>query len=87
MSKINPLHKIIGIPEERPDLTKKPDSSRSADKSFRPDRVEISADARLVQKAEGLQKIAADEPVEDAHRVGNQWYRYGYGLVELEGME
>ena len=87
MSKINPLQKIAGIPDERINGNKKLERKDSADKPFKLDRVEISPQARFVQSAEGLQKSISAELVEEARQVGAQWYLFGYQLSDSDGMK
>jgi len=84
MSKINPLQRVPGLTDERTTEKKKPEQAASSDKAFKLDRVEISANARLVQRAEDLQRTSSSEQVEDGHRVGKHWYLYGYLLPEAD---
>ena len=84
MSKVNPLQRVPGITVKQATEKKKPDQTASSHKPLKLDRVEISANARLVQRAEDLQRSASNNQVEDAHRVGKGWYQYGYNLPEAD---
>lgn len=87
MSKINPLQRIVGIPDEQKNGKQKPNRASYAGETFGLDRVEISSKARLVQRAEILRKSSMDGLMEDARRLGNHWYLYGYRLPEADGLE
>lgn len=84
MDKINPLNRIPGLSEERGGEKHKVNRSLASDQPFSLDRVEISSKARLVQRAENLQKSISNELIEDACRIGEQWYLYGYTSTGLE---
>ncbi len=84
MTKINPLQKIQGMREAQAEDRKATRRRGAQAQKFDLDRVEISAVARQVQKAESIRRSVAPQWVEDADRVGNQWYRSGYHLVSDE---
>lgn len=86
MSKINPLQRIAGIPDDQTGGKQKPTRTGSPQKPFGLDRVEISPQARLVQRAEHLHQSAAGGLAEDAHRVSDHWYLIGYNLPEADGL-
>lgn len=83
MNKINPLQKIQGVPDDRGNDRKVSRRVGEKTKTFTLDRVEISPEARLVQKAESVRKSAEPWLLPDADRLGSQWYSVGYNLPEL----
>jgi hypothetical protein len=86
MNKINPLRKIQGLPEPQTEDRKVSRRKGGQVKAFDLDRVEISAVARQVQKAESIRKSVAPEWMDDAERLSLQWYRTGYHLLSDENV-
>lgn len=84
MDKINPLTRIPGLSEEHGGEKHQTNRTSASDQTFSLDRVEISRKARLVQRAENLQKSISNELIEDSRRIGEQWYLYGYTSTGLE---
>lgn len=80
MPKIDPLPKITGLKDERSEVQKESQKAARADQSLKADRIEISAEARLVQKVEKLQQTPISQFADEIRRVGDQWYRIGYHL-------
>lgn len=84
MSKINPLQRIIGLPEDQAGVKKRPNGTSSTDKPFTLDKVEISAQALEAQRMENLEKVTmSSELTEEARVVGGYWYQIGYHLLDL----
>jgi hypothetical protein len=84
MNKINSLKSISGIPEEPTSPKDKDAKVKRAGQKAKPDSVVISAKARAIQKAEEIQQKTLSEFVEEANRVGNLWYKFGYALPASE---
>ena len=84
MNKINSLKSISGIPEEPASQKDKDAKVERTKQKAKPDSVQISAKARAIQKAEEIQQKTLGEFVQDAKRVGEQWYKVGYTLPGSE---
>lgn len=84
MSKINPLQRIIGLPDDQAGDKKRPNRTSSTDKFFTLDKVEISAKALEAQRMESLEKAASSsELTEETRVVGGYWYQIGYHLLDI----
>ncbi|TKJ41619.1 hypothetical protein CEE37_03370 [candidate division LCP-89 bacterium B3_LCP] len=85
MSKINPLQRVPGLPDQGSNDKNRIHRSDKSYKMFELDKVEISREAREVQRTEnaGAINTGHTELTNEARKMGNQWYLVGYHMQSV----